>query len=89
MAVACSVGNSLQTDPRGNFTIYGKEEDKRSGSYGFRVQGDRVVPAKPVPTFRTLCWLPDGILVRFAPAMDFIRLRAIQPADARLYSPEG
>ncbi|PYL97221.1 MAG: L,D-transpeptidase [Verrucomicrobia bacterium] len=46
MAVACSVGIPSKPTPRGNFTIYRKEEDKRSGSYGFRVQGDRVVPAE-------------------------------------------
>src|SRR5205809_3097989 len=46
MAVACSVGIRAKPTPRGHFTIYRKEEDKRSGSYGFRVQGDRVVPAE-------------------------------------------
>src|SRR5438552_18273740 len=46
MAVACSVGIPSKPTPRGNFTIYRKEEDKRSGSYGFRVQGKRVVPAE-------------------------------------------
>src|SRR6516165_5314099 len=40
MAVACSVGIPEKPTPRGSFTIYRKEEDKRSGSYGFRVQGD-------------------------------------------------
>jgi len=45
MAVACSVGIPNKPTPRGNFTIYSKQEEKRSGSYGFRVQGDRVVPA--------------------------------------------
>src|SRR5438270_14038489 len=39
-AVACSGGCSSKPTPRGNFTIYWKGEDKRSGSYGFRVQGD-------------------------------------------------
>src|SRR5438034_1692744 len=46
MAVACSVGIPSKPTPRGNFTIYRKEEDKRSGSYGFRVQGNQVVPAE-------------------------------------------
>src|SRR5437879_10460682 len=43
MAVACSVGIPSKPTPRGNFTIYRTEEDKRSGSYGFRVQGIQVV----------------------------------------------
>src|SRR5438270_10732082 len=51
MAVACSVGIPSKPTPRGNFTIYRKEEDKRSGSYGFRVQGDRVVPAATGSSF--------------------------------------
>src|SRR5438045_2777283 len=39
MAVACSVGIASKPTPRGHFTIYRKEEDKRSGLYGFRVPG--------------------------------------------------
>src|SRR5947208_12374807 len=46
MAVACTVGIPAKPTPRGSFTIYRKEEDKRSGSYGFRVQGNRVVPVE-------------------------------------------
>src|SRR5437588_5775718 len=45
MAVACSVGIPSKPTPRGNFSIYRKEEDKRSGSYRFRVQGNIVVLA--------------------------------------------
>ena len=45
MAVACTVGIPAKPTPRGSFTIYSKQEEKRSGSYGFRVQGNRVVPA--------------------------------------------
>src|SRR5205814_10461694 len=45
MAAACSVGIPAKPTPRGSFTIYSKQEEKRSGSYGFRVQGSRVVAA--------------------------------------------
>ncbi len=45
MAVATTVGTADHPTPRGNFNIYKKIEKKRSGSYGFRVQGDRIVPA--------------------------------------------
>ncbi|MEY2545177.1 MAG: hypothetical protein QOG48_294, partial [Verrucomicrobiota bacterium] len=45
MAVACTVGMPSKPTPKGSFTIYNKIEHKRSGSYGFKVQGDRVVPA--------------------------------------------
>jgi lipoprotein-anchoring transpeptidase ErfK/SrfK len=46
MAVATTVGTTEKPTPKGNFTIYRKEENKRSNTYGFRVQGDRVIPAK-------------------------------------------
>src|SRR5256714_13319328 len=45
MAAAISVGMASKPTPRGNFTIYSKQEHKRSGSYGFSVQGDRIVPS--------------------------------------------
>src|SRR5437870_13373430 len=40
MAVACSVGTREKGTPRGHFNIYSKIEHKRSGSYGFSVQGN-------------------------------------------------
>src|SRR5207237_1826277 len=43
MAVACSVGIPSKPTTRGNFTIYRKEEDKRSGSYSIRVQDNHEV----------------------------------------------
>ena len=43
MAVASSVGLPNKPTPRGNFTIYSKQEQKRSGEYGFSVQGNTVV----------------------------------------------
>src|SRR5882762_6581140 len=49
MAVACSVGIPSKPTPRGNFTIYRKEEDKRSGSYGFRLHDARAANAALPP----------------------------------------
>ena len=46
MAAATTVGIPSKPTPKGSFTIYSKQENKRSGSYGFRVQGDRIVPAE-------------------------------------------
>src|SRR5260370_39758415 len=43
LAVACSIGTPAKPTPNGNFTIYTNQEHKRSGSYGFSVQGNRVV----------------------------------------------
>jgi len=72
MAVACSVGIPSKPTPRGHFTIYRKEEDKRSGSYGFRVQGDRVVPAEAGSNIPgRYVGYPMGFWCEFAPAYGF------------------
>ena len=72
MAVACSVGIPSKPTPRGHFTIYRKEEDKRSGSYGFRVQGDRVVPAEAGSNVSgRYVGYPMGFWCEFAPAYGF------------------
>jgi lipoprotein-anchoring transpeptidase ErfK/SrfK len=72
MAVACSVGIPAKPTPRGSFTIYSKQEEKRSGSYGFRVHGSRVVPADAganVPG--RYVGYPMGFWCEFAPAYGF------------------
>ena len=72
MAVACSVGIPAKPTPRGTFRIYSKQEEKRSGSYGFRVQGSRVVPADAganVPG--RYVGYPMGFWCEFAPAYGF------------------
>ena len=72
MAVACSVGVPAKPTPRGSFTIYRKEEDKRSGSYGFRVQGERVVPAEAGANVAgRYVGYPMGFWCEFAPAYGF------------------
>ncbi|MEY2491415.1 MAG: hypothetical protein QOH24_366 [Verrucomicrobiota bacterium] len=72
MAVACSVGIPSKPTPHGNFTIYRKEEDKRSGSYGFRVQGDRVVAAEAGSNIPgRYVGYPMGFWCEFAPAYGF------------------
>jgi L,D-transpeptidase catalytic domain len=70
MAVACSVGVPAKPTPRGSFTIYAKEEHKRSGSYGFSVQGDRVVPSTGGGAGRYVGY-PMGYWCEFAPAYGF------------------
>ena len=72
MAVATTVGIAEKPTPRGNFKIYQKIEHKRSGSYGFRVQGDRVIPAeasKNIPG--RYVGYPMGYWCEFAPAYGF------------------
>ena len=72
MAVACTVGIPAKPTPRGSFTIYRKEEHKRSGSYGFRVQGDKVIPAEAGANIPgRYVGYPMGYWCEFAPAYGF------------------
>jgi hypothetical protein len=70
MAVACSVGTAAKPTPKGNFKIYSKQEHKRSGSYGFSVQGGRVVPSTGGGPGRYVGY-PMGYWCEFAPAYGF------------------
>ena len=70
MAVACSVGIPTKPTPRGHFTIYSKQEHKRSGSYGFSVEGDRVIPSTGGGAGRYVGY-PMGYWCEFAPAYGF------------------
>jgi hypothetical protein len=70
MAVACSVGMPAKPTPRGNFKIYSKQEHKRSGSYGFSVQGDHVVPSTGGGPGHYVGY-PMGYWCEFAPAFGF------------------
>ncbi len=72
MACATTVGIPSKPTPKGNFTIYSKQPEKRSGSYGFRVQGTHVVPAEagsPIPG--QYVGYPMGYWCEFAPAYGF------------------
>src|SRR5216110_750894 len=70
MAVACSVGIPAKPTPKGHFTIYSKQEHKRSGSYGFSVEGDRVIPSTGGGSGRYVGY-PMGYWCEFAPAYGF------------------
>src|SRR5260370_28660958 len=70
LAVACSIGTPAKPTPKGNFTIYSKQEHKRSGSYGFSVQGNRVVPSTGGGPGRYVGY-PMGYWCEFAPAYGF------------------
>jgi hypothetical protein len=72
MAVATTVGIPAKPTPKGNFTIYSKQEHKRSGSYGFRVQGNNIIPAeagKNIPG--SYVGYPMGYWCEFSPAYGF------------------
>jgi hypothetical protein len=70
MAVACSVGLPDKPTPSGNFTIYSKQEHKRSGSYGFSVNGNSVTPSTGGGSGRYVGY-PMGYWCEFAPAYGF------------------
>jgi hypothetical protein len=71
MAVACSVGLPDKPTPHGNFTIYSKQEHKRSGSYGFSVQGNHVVPTTAGHASGQYVGYPMGYWCEFAPGYGF------------------
>ena len=70
MAVATTVGKADKPTPHGSFTIYSKIEHKRSGSYGFSVQGNRVVPSTGGGAGRYVGY-PMGYWCEFAPSYGF------------------
>lgn len=72
LAAATCVGTPQKPTPRGNFSVYQKIPEKRSSSYGFRVQGDRIVGAQagdPIPG--RYVGYPMPYWVEFAPAYGF------------------
>lgn len=72
MAAATSVGLNTHPTPKGHFHIFNKIENKRSGSYGFRVQGEHVVAADAgakVPG--RYVGYPMGYWCEFAPGYGF------------------
>jgi hypothetical protein len=71
MAVACSVGLANKPTPHGNFTIYSKQEHKRSGEYGFSVQGNSVVATTAGHAGGHYVGYPMGYWCEFAPGYGF------------------
>lgn len=70
MAAAISVGLPNKPTPSGNFTIYSKQEHKRSGSYGFSVSGNRVTPCSGDCAGQYVGY-PMGYWCEFAPGYGF------------------
>jgi L,D-transpeptidase catalytic domain len=71
MAVACSVGTPSKPTPKGNFKIYSKQERKRSGEYGFSVQGNNVVATTSGHAGGHYVGYPMGYWCEFSPAYGF------------------
>ena len=71
MAAAISVGLPEKPTPRGSFTIYSKQEHKRSGEYGFSVNGNNVTPATAGNASGQYVGYPMGYWCEFAPGYGF------------------
>jgi hypothetical protein len=71
MGAACSVGLPNKPTPHGSFTIYKKEERKRSGEYGFSVQGNTVVATTAGHAGGHYVGYPMGYWCEFAPGYGF------------------
>ena len=71
MAVACSVGTPAKPTPKGSFKIYSKQEKKRSGEYGFSVQGNAVVATTSGHSGGHYVGYPMGYWCEFSPAYGF------------------
>jgi hypothetical protein len=71
MAAACNVGVPEKPTPRGHFTIQEKIQSKRSGSYGFSVNGGNIVPAEAGNAHGRYVGYPMPFWCGFAPAYGF------------------
>src|ERR1700689_1499231 len=72
MAAATCVGQAGHATPTGNFRISSKIPDKRSGEYGFRVQGSGIVPAQvSAPISGTYVGYPMAWWCEFSPGYGF------------------
>jgi lipoprotein-anchoring transpeptidase ErfK/SrfK len=71
MAAAISVGMPNKPTPHGSFTIYSKQEHKRSGEYGFSVQGNNIVATTSGHAGGHYVGYPMGYWCEFAPGYGF------------------
>ncbi len=71
MAAAISVGLPSKPTPHGNFRIYAKQEHKRSGEYGFSVQGNTVVATTAGHAGGHYVGYPMGYWCEFSPGYGF------------------
>lgn len=71
LVTACSVGTPDKPTPMGNFRAYNKIPKKRSGSYGFGVQGDTITPSTAGKAKGRYVGFPMAYWVEFKPAYGF------------------
>lgn len=71
MAAACCVGLPGKATPSGNFHIYEKIPNKRSGSYGFSVSGGTITACEAGQAHGSYVGYPMPFWCGFAPAYGF------------------
>ena len=71
LVAATCIGMPGKATPYGNFTLYGKNARKRSGSYGFYINGNRVCAAEAGHGSGTYVGYPMLYWVEFAPSYGF------------------
>jgi len=71
LVTATAIGLPTNPTPTGNFRIFSKIPQKRSGSYGFSVNGDRIIPCKASEATGRYVGFPMAYWCEFSPAYGF------------------
>ncbi|MCE9587210.1 MAG: L,D-transpeptidase [Verrucomicrobia bacterium] len=71
LVTACCVGMPSKPTPKGNLCVTRKERNKRSGSYGFAVMRDAIVPCEAGSAKGRYVGYPMPYWVEFAPGYGF------------------
>lgn len=71
LVTAVAIGLPDKPTPTGSFRVYSKIEHKRSGSYGFSVNGDSVRPCKASDATGRYVGFPMAYWVEFSPGYGF------------------
>lgn len=71
LVTATAIGTPSNPTPKGDFRIFNKIAKKRSGSYGFSVNGGSIVPCKASQATGRYVGFPMAYWVEFHPAYGF------------------
>lgn len=71
LVTATAIGTPSHPTPKGNFRVYNKIAKKRSGSYGFSVEGGAIRPVKASEARGRYVGFPMAYWVEFSPAYGF------------------
>ena len=71
LVTATAIGTPANPTPKGNFRVYKRIAKKRSGSYGFSVEGGSIRPVKASQARGRYVGFPMAYWVEFAPLYGF------------------